>query len=100
MIALHTFLGQYQLVLLLLLSMFYPEEIEIIRIKTNKILYNNYGYGHEEVQKICAEIEKIANDVEPIKHNDIIEELAKKYPISKDRYDILIEDLNQIAKSD
>lgn len=77
-----------------------PEEIEIIRIKTNKILYNNYGYGHEEVQKICAEIEKIANDVEPIKHNDIIEELAKKYPISKDRYDILIEDLNQIAKSD
>lgn len=77
-----------------------PEEVEIIRIKTNKILYNTYGCGHEEVQKICALVDKTANEIEPIKHNEIIEELAKKYPLSKTRYDILIEDLNQIARSD
>lgn len=66
-----------------------PEEIEIIRIKTNNILYNTYGYGHEDVQKICAEVDKIANEIEPIQHNDIIEELSKKFPFSKARYDLL-----------
>lgn len=76
------------------------EEIEIIRSKTNKILYNVYGYGHEEAEKIGNEAKKIADEVSPNDHNQIIEELALKFPLSKSRYNLLIEDLNLIAKSD
>lgn len=76
------------------------EEVEIIRYKTNKILYTLYGYGHDAAEKIASEAQKIADNLKPIEHNVIIEELAKKFPLSKFRYDSLIEDLNQIAKSD